>query len=72
LNEKFGVFIPKLSHALGKSLSPVLILHSQQVADMNFDNFPENKFLRIERSEFFQFIKESNCHIAVVNELRKI
>jgi hypothetical protein len=52
-------------------LSPVLILHSQQVADMNFDNFPKIKLLRIERSEFFQFIKESNRHIAVGNELRK-
>jgi hypothetical protein len=54
--KKFGVFIPKLSHALGKPLSPVLILHSQQDGDMNLDSFPEIKLLGIERSEFFQFI----------------
>jgi hypothetical protein len=70
--KEFGVFIPKLSHALGKSLSPVLILHSQQVGDMNFDNFPEIILLRIEGSEFFQFIQESNRHIAVGNELREV
>jgi hypothetical protein len=70
--KKFGVFIPKLSHVLGKSRYLVLILHSQQVADMNIDNFPENIFLRIERSKLFQFIKESNRHIAVGNELRKV
>jgi hypothetical protein len=70
--KKFGVFIPELSHALGKPLSPVLILHSQQVGDMNFDNFPEIKLLGIKRSEFFQFIQESNRHIAVGNELRKV
>jgi hypothetical protein len=70
--KKFGVFIPKLGHALCKSLSPVLILHSQQVGDMNFYYFPEIKFLRIERSELFQFIQESNRHIAVGNELRKV
>jgi hypothetical protein len=70
--KKFGVFIPKLSHALGKPLSPVLILHSQQVGDMNFDNFPEIKLLGIERSEFLQFIQESNRHIAIGNEFRKV
>jgi hypothetical protein len=70
--KKFGVFIPKLSHALGKPLSPVLILHSQQFGDMNFDKFPEIKFLGIERSEFFQFIQESNRHIAIGNEFRKV
>jgi hypothetical protein len=70
--KKFGVFIPKLSHALGKPLSPVLILHSQQVGDMNLDNFPEIKLLGIERSEFFQFIQESSRHIAIGNEFRKV
>jgi hypothetical protein len=39
---------------------------------MNFDNFLEIKLLRIERFEFFQFIQESNRHIAVGNELRKV
>jgi hypothetical protein len=70
--KKFGVFIPKLSHALGKLLSPVLILHSQQIGDVDFDNFPENKLLGIERPEFFQFIQESNRHIAIGNEFREV
>jgi hypothetical protein len=70
--KKFGVFIPKLSHVLGKPLSPVLILHSQQIAYVDFDNFPENKLLGIERPEFFQFIQESNRHIAIRNEFREV
>jgi hypothetical protein len=70
--KKFGVFIPKLSHALGKPLSPVLILHSQQVGDVDFDNFPEIKLLGIEWPEFFQFVQESNRHIAIGNEFREV
>jgi hypothetical protein len=70
--KKVGVFTPKLSHALGKPLSPVFILHSQQVGDVDFDNFPEIKLLGIERFEFFQFIQESNRHIAISNEFREV
>jgi hypothetical protein len=70
--KKFGVFIPKLSHTLGKPMSPVLILHSQQIGDVDFDNFPENKLLGIERPEFLQFIQESNHHIAIGNEFREV
>jgi hypothetical protein len=66
--KKFGVLIPKLHNPLSESLLPVMILHSQERTDVLLDDDPKFQFTRVQRSDFFQSIKESNCHITICNK----
>jgi hypothetical protein len=70
--KKFGVLIPKLHNPLSESLLPVMILHSQKRIDVLLDDDPKFQFTRAQRFDFFQSIKESNCHITVSNKSRQV
>jgi hypothetical protein len=49
-----------------------MILHSQERIDVLLDDDPKFQFTGTQRSDFFQSIKESNCHITVSNKSRQV
>jgi hypothetical protein len=49
-----------------------MILHSQKRIDVLLDDDPKFQFTGAQRSDFFQSIKESNCHITVSNKSRQV
>jgi hypothetical protein len=49
-----------------------MILHSQERIDVLLDDDPKFQSTGAQRSDFFQSIKESNCHVTVSNKSRQV
>jgi hypothetical protein len=63
--KKIGILIPKLTYSLSECLSPIRLLHKEEVQNVSFDDFPESSFMREQGPELLKPIQEGNSQIAV-------